>query len=316
MKCWFDGQLVPLESVRVSPLAHSLHYGGAVFEGIRFYEFIHNGRRCVFRLEDHIHRLLASARIMGMESPYSTDELCEAVLSTVRQSDLYADYIRPVIFRGEGIGLNSENLRTHVMIALVVLPWQQTIKPIELVTSRFIRLHPQSTEITAKVAGHYVNSYLAAMEAKKAGADDALLLDHKGNVAETSIANVFFVKGESIFTPRLGSIFPGLTRDCIIDFCENFRPPKFGKMQIEQRDISLEEAMSADAMFVTGTACEVLPVAKLNGKQFDTQNPRVLFLQQMYWGMVLNSIPCHQPSWLSVVDSEDFPLAPKIERSL
>ena len=116
---WLDGKLV--EKVDVSPLSHSLHYGGAVFEGIRFYEIPCSGARSVFRLRDHINRLFASAQAVGMEIPYSVEQLCEAVLATVKQSGLHAGYIRPLIFRGEGIGLMAPRIQVHTMVA--VLPW-------------------------------------------------------------------------------------------------------------------------------------------------------------------------------------------------
>ena len=285
---WFDGEFIEDAQARVSPLSHSLHYGGAVYEGIRFYEFPHNFWRSVFRLQDHINRLLVSAQVMDMESPYGAEELCEAVLESVKKSDLQAGYIRPAIFRGEGIGLMSPGIPVHTMIA--VLPWAQGPDSISLATSKMIRLHPRSTSIGAKVAGHYVNSYLAAAEAKKSRANDALLLDYEDNVAETSIANVFFVKGETIFTPKTENIFPGITRDTILYLCHG-----------EERDVSLQEAKEADAMFVTGTACEVLPVARLDDKVFDTENPLVRKIRAFFGHVVDSSCPVNKP-WLSTLE--------------
>lgn len=287
---WFDGKFVGDAESHMSLLSHSLHYGGAVYEGIRFYEFPHNFWRSVFRLQDHIDRLLASAQAMDMEVPYRAEELCEAVLESVRASNLQAGYIRPAIFRGEGIGLMSPGIVVHAMIAVLELPHGP--KSINLATSKMIRLHPHSSDIKAKVAGHYVNSYLAAAAAKKLGADDALLLDYEGNVAETSVANVFFVKGEKIFTPKADNIFPGITRDTILSF-GNY----------EERNVSLEEAKDAEAMFVTGTACEVLPVARLDDKVFDTEHRFVQRMRSYFWGVVDSSIPVSKAkSWLDTLE--------------
>ena len=280
---WYDGKLVKNEEVGVSPLSHSLHYGGAVFEGIRFYEIPCGSARAVFRLKDHIDRLLASACAMGMEIPYGVEELCEAVLDTIKQSNLQAGYIRPIIFRGEGIGLMSSGITVHVMVA--VMPWVKGRESVNLATSQTIRLHPSSTNINVKVAGHYVNSWMAATEAKSLGADDALLLDWEGNVAEASVANVFFVKGDKIFTPSRKNIFSGITRNTVIHFCSKW------SNAVEERTVTFAEAKDADAMFLAGTACEVLPVAKLDGKQLNTNHSIVLYCRNVYQKVVQAGLP-------------------------
>jgi len=293
MMVWSDGKLMEKEKV-IGPLSHSLHYGGAVFEGIRFYEIPCSRKRAIFRLEDHIQRLLASACVMGMEIPYGAEELCEAVLATIKQSNLQAGYIRPLIFRGEGIGLMSQVIEVYTMIA--VLPWTDGPKSAKLATSSLMRLHSASTVIGAKIAGHYVNSYMAAARARKQGADDALLLDYEGNVAESSVANVFFVRGKKVFTPKQGNIFSGITRNTVIQLLDLLG------IEVVEREISLAEALKFNAMFLTGTACEVLPVSELDDRKFDTDHPIVLHCREMYRQAVSGNLLSAPANWLTYVD--------------
>lgn len=291
MMTWLDGKFVRDVEARVGLLSHSLHYGGAVYEGIRFYMTI-DSCRAIFRLKDHVERLVASATAMGMET-YPVEMLMTAIVEAVQLSGLEAGYIRPMVFRGEGIGLMSANIASHTMIA--VLPWADGPPSTRLVTSQFIRLHPRSTKIEVKAAGHYVNSYLAAAEARKQGADDALLCDWQGNVAETSVANVFFVKGERVFTPKRGNIFAGLTRYTVIELLKQVG------VEVEECDFSLAQALFCDAMFVAGTATEVLPVVKLNDKQFDLENSTVLCCRNVYKQVVTGGLHDTPTDWLTYV---------------
>lgn len=288
---WLDGKFC--KAMQVSLLAHSLHYGGAVYEGLRFYK-TDSGVRAIFRLKDHLERLLASASVMGMEISYSVNDLMQVAVQAVQRSGLEEGYIRPMIYRGEGIGLMSANISVHTMIA--ILPWGKGQESITLTTSSFIRMHPGSTNIRAKVAGHYVNSYLAAAEARKSGVDDALLLDYKSNVAETSVANVFFVKGETVFTPARENIFPGITRDTVI-----VTLAAAGRI-VEERNISLAEVLQSDAMFVVGTAAEVLPVVKLDGKEFNVNHPAVLRCRGIYQRAIRGGLLGAPDHWLTYVD--------------
>ena len=290
---WLDGKTV--EKVAVSPLSHSLHYGGAVYEGIRFYQ-TQDGRRAIFRLNDHLKRLLVSAVVMRMKIPYSLDQLMQATIAEVRQSGLEEGYIRPIVFRGEGLGLMSRGNVAHTLIAVV--PWVDGPESTTLAFSHMIRMHPVSTVITAKVAGHYVNSYLAAAEAQDRGADDALLLDYQGNVAEASVANVFIVKGDSVITPPSGNIFCGITRDTVIRLLDVIRGQK-----VEERTVSPIDALfRADAMFVAGTAAEVLPVAKLDDRDFDVGNKTVVLCRDLYRQAITGALSGAPDCWLAYVD--------------
>ncbi len=142
----------------------------------------------------------------------------------------------------------------------MVIPWATAKPEIKLRTSSLIRLHPQSTNIQIKVAGHYVNSFLATTEAKKHGADDALMLDHQGNVAETSVANIFLISGANIITPCAKNIFAGITRDSVIKLC------KFAGSTVAESEVSYEMARASEGIFIAGTATEVMPVTDLDGQ--------------------------------------------------
>lgn len=289
---WLDGKFVLDAEAKTSLLSHSLHYGGAVYEGIRFYK-TEGGRHAIFRLKDHLKRLQASARTMSMET-YTIKALTDATIKAVRQSGLEEGYIRPMVFRGEGLGLMSLGILVHTMVA--VLPWNKGPDSITLATTGMVRLHPGSTNVKAKVAGHYVNSYLAAAQAREKGADDALLLDWQGDLAETSVANVFIVRGERIFTPRRDHIFPGITRDTVIAIlAANDR-------KVVERHISLDEALQCDAMFVAGTAAEVLPVARLNDRVFEPGHGVVTLCHNLYQRVIRGGLGKTFPDWLTFVD--------------
>lgn len=287
---WHDGEFV--EEVNIPLDAHGLHYGGAVYEGMRFYQ-THGGCRAVFRLDDHLERLLYSAGVMEMVCPFSVAELKAVILELIRRSGLSEGYVRPIVFNGSGLGLCAKNLTTHA--GVVVLPWEQATRPISLIKSSLMRLHPASAIMEAKIAGHYVNSRLAALEAKRAGADDALLLDYEGNVAETSVANVFLINGGRISTPACGNIFPGLTRASVIALCTE------QKIEVQERSVSLGAALFSDAMFVAGTACEVLAISRLGDKTYDPANPVLLRCRELYQQAIRGQI-ASRTQWLTVVE--------------
>ena len=271
MNCWFDGQLV--QQATISVMSHSLHYGGAVFEGIRFYD-AGSGRKSIFRLGDHVERLLFSAEAMGMRCPYSREVLEAAIIETMRVSGLADGYIRPIVFLGEGFGLCAGDLPVHT--AIYVFSHKQREQPLSLDISELIRMHPRSTNLAAKVSGHYANSLQAARKAQELGADDALLLDYQGFVAETSVANVFFVREERVFTPMSENIFPGLTRRTVFFICESLGIP------VAESHVTVSRALAADAMFIAGSASGLLPVARLNHKMFDTNNEFVSQIVEQY----------------------------------
>ena len=212
---WMNGELVPWREARVHVLTHTLHYGLGVFEGVRAYA-THRGAT-IFRLEDHTQRLLDSAHILGMKIPYSKDALSRAQCQVVKANKLDEGYLRPMCYLGsEAMGLRAEGLSVNVSIA--AWPWPSYMDPgarekgIKVRTSSYTRHHVNITMCKAKANGNYINSLLALKEALDSGADEALLLDAEGYVAEGSGENVFVVKNGELHTPELTSCLNGITR--------------------------------------------------------------------------------------------------------
>ena len=257
-KIWFNGEFVAWEDARIHVLSHVIHYGSSVFEGIRCY---HTSRgSAVFRLQDHINRLLDSAKIYRMEVPWTREVLCEAVLETIRLNRLRQCYIRPVVFRGYGsIGVNP--LDCPVDGAIAVWEWGQYLGPeavekgVSVCTSSWNRMAPNTMPSLAKAGGNYLNSQLVKMEAKVNGYDEGIVLDTNGLVSEGSGENLFLMKNGTIYTPSSTySILPGITRHTAITLARDLG------YRVEQRAIPRESMYIADEIFFTGTAAEITPV--------------------------------------------------------
>ncbi len=259
-KIWMDGEFVNWDDAKIHVLTHTLHYGAGVFEGIRFYE-TENGP-AVFRLKEHVDRLFKSAEPLTMKIPFSKEEIAEAVKETVKINKVDAGYIRPICFFGYGkMGLNPAGAPVNCSIA--VWPWGSYLgdDAVKVKTSKYIRIHPKSLIADAKICGHYVNSILASVEAKEAGFDECLLLDYNGNIAEGPGENIFCVKGGEIYTPKLGTILPGITRSSIMQIAKD------EGIKIGEKDLTLDDLKNADELFFTGTAAEVTAIGQLDGKK-------------------------------------------------
>ena len=299
-KIWFDGELVEWRDARVHVLTHTLHYGLGVFEGVRAYRTDSRGG-CIFRLAEHTRRLFNSAKILRMDMPFDFDELCEAQKAVLRANDLDEGYLRPMCFLGsEGMGLRAEALSTHCIVA--AWPWPSYMSPeakergIAVRTSSYTRHHVNITMCKAKANGNYINSMLALREALEAGAEEALLLDNEGYVAEGSGENIFLVRGGKLHTPELTSCLDGITRDTIFRFAEELGLP------IVERRITRDEVYIADEAFFTGTAAEVLPINALDGRVIGDgkRGPVTEQLQTMYFDQVTGRRDAH-PEWLTPI---------------
>jgi branched-chain amino acid aminotransferase len=256
-KIWFNGKLIDWDDANTHILTHTLHYGAGVFEGVRFYET--EKGPAVFRLQDHTNRLFYSASAIDIEVPFSKEEINQAILETIKVNKIKSGYIRPVFYYGYGkMGLNPKGAPVDACIA--VWPWGKYLgkDAVEVKTSKYIRIHPKSTVADAKITGNYVNSILASLEIKKAGFDEALLLDYKGNVAEGPGENVFWVKDSKLFTVAKENILPGITRDSLMKIAKD------QGIEVEEKTITLDELKSADEIFFCGTAAEVTGVGKLD----------------------------------------------------
>ncbi|GAB4373270.1 MAG: branched-chain amino acid transaminase [Deltaproteobacteria bacterium] len=263
-KIWMDGKFVDWDDAQVHVLAHTLHYGVGVFEGIRCYKMA-NGKSAVFRLREHVDRLFASARIVQIEIPYSPEEIRQAIRKTLSTNRLAQGYIRPVVFIGTGgMGLFVRDNPIHVAIA--VWPWgaylgeEGLAKGIRAKVSSFNRHHVNAAMSKGKVNGYYVNSVLAKWEVVKAGYDEAVLLDTEGYVAEGSGENIFIVRDGVLTTTPLTSILPGITRDAVLTIAHKLKIP------VKEARFTRDEMYIADEMFFTGTAAELTPVREVDDR--------------------------------------------------
>ena len=297
---WMDGAMVPWREAKVHVLTHSLHYGMAVFEGMRAYET--NQGTAVFRLHDHIDRLFRSAHILQMEIPFSRQELCDVCLAVIRENGPGTNYIRPICFYGsEGIGVSAMNLSVHVAIA--AWPWGAYLgdgaleKGVRLRTSSYTRHHVNVTMCKTKASGNYINSTLALREAQVCGYDEALLLDVDGYVAEGSGENFFMLRNGTIYTPDLTSALEGITRDTVIVLAEE------AGYTIKEKRITRDEVYVADEAFFTGTAAEVTPIQSLDDRAIgvETPGPVTKELQELFFAQVNGRTQKHS-EWLTAVD--------------
>ncbi|MGB0266225.1 MAG: branched-chain amino acid transaminase [Pseudomonadales bacterium] len=296
---WFDGELVPWRDARVHVLTHTLHYGLGCFEGVRAYATPKG--TAIFRLKAHTKRLFNSAHILQMAMPWTQAEINEAQRLVVRENGLEEAYLRPMCFLGsEGMGLRAEGLSTHCIIA--AWPWPSYMDPeakergIRVKTASYTRHHVNITMCKAKANGNYINSMLALREALDAGAEEALLLDNEGYVAEGSGENIFLVRDGVLHTPELTSCLDGITRNTIFALAAD------QGLEILERRITRDEVYISDEAFFTGTAAEVLPIRELDGRQIGTgaRGPITTALQDAYFEQVRGQRLGHD-DWLTLV---------------
>jgi len=252
---WFDGKMVSHEKAQVQILNHSLHYGSAVFEGIRCYDA--KMGPVIFRPKDHVKRFFYSASAMGMKISFSQKEIYDAIRKTVEKNNLKECYIRPIAFYGGKMGLFPVGAPLHVAIA--AWPWAKYLdkESVRVNISSYSRLHRNSTDMAAKISGHYANSIIASLESKKLGFDEALPLDEKGMIAEGPGENIFFVKKNTIFTPKTGAILPGITRESVMKIAGDFG------YKVLERNIRPRDLKNFEEAFFTGTAVEVNAIGQI-----------------------------------------------------
>lgn len=261
-KIWYDGRLVEWDDARCHVLSHALHYGSAVFEGVRCYEA--GEVSAVFRLQDHMRRLYDSAKIYRMEIPFTRKDFEEAVLAVVRVNGLKSCYIRPLVFRGLAtMGLNP--LPCPVNCVVAAWSWGRYLGEDSLANGVSVRVSswrrpaPATLPALAKASGNYLNSQLMKMEALADGYDEAIALDHYGFVSEGSGENIFVVRDGVIHTPPLScAILPGITRHCVLALARE------SGVNVVEQAIPREALLLADEVFFSGTATEIVPVTKID----------------------------------------------------
>lgn len=284
-KIWMNGEFVAWDDAKVHVLSHVLHYGSSVFEGIRVYDT--PAGPAVFRLNEHVKRLIESAKIYRMDVPYSFDELRDAMIETVNVNDLGACYIRPLVYRGYGeVGVNPAGCPIDVMIA--TWEWGKYLGPealeqgVDVCVASWNRCAPNTLPNMAKAAGNYMNSQLIKMEAIANGYVEGIGLDSNGYVSEGSGENLFLVKDNIVYTtPIAGSILVGITRATVITL--------LGEMGYEVREqtIAREMLYLADEVFFTGSASEVSPIRSIDRIQVGngSRGPVAEKLQDRFFGM-------------------------------
>lgn len=296
---WHDGRLVPWEAAGAHLLTHSLHYGLAVFDGIRCYETASGP--AVFRLHEHLRRLERSARIFGLVLPYGLEALAQATLELIRANGHRHCYIRPLAYLGEErLGLNPIGCSVHV--AIITWVWGAYLgednlrRGIRCRISSFTRLHPNAAMTKAKCSGNYVNSQLARLEAVRDGYDEAILLDPEGYAVEGSGENLFAVEQGRLLTPPLDAVLPGITRDAVIQLAGELG------VEVQEQRLSRDRLYAADEVFLTGTAAEITPVREIDHRPIGAggRGPLTERLQELFRRVTLGEEPRYA-HWLTPV---------------
>ena len=284
---WFNDKLVPWEDATIHVLTYALHYGAAVFEGIRAYK-TDDGCK-IFRLDEHIKRLLNSAKIYRMNVPYSHQELKNACQIIVSSNDLNEGaYIRPIAFRGyDDLGLHAHD---NDAIDVVVAAWEwgpylgnaSLNDGVDACVSSWNKINPNTVPFMAKASGNYLSGTLVAMEARQNGYDEGILLDSKGMVSEGAGENIFMVKDGKLYTPPLSSsVLDGITRDAVIKIAGSL------KLGVIETEIPREQLYIADELFFTGTAVEITPIKSVDKITIGTgtKGPVTAQIQKVFFGL-------------------------------
>jgi branched-chain amino acid aminotransferase len=297
---WVDGTLVPWDEANVHVLSHGLHYGTGAFEGIRAYETERGP--AVFRLTDHMTRLLRSCKALAIPMAWSVDDLVKAGKEILSVNGLRSGYIRPLVFYGTGsMGLNPAGANVHTIIAAwqwgAYLGEEGLRDGIRVATSSWRRIDHRALMPNAKGTGGYINSVLAKQEALRNGYDEALLLNAEGTIAEGSGENLFVVRGGVAYTPPVSAgVLDGITRDSVMTLLRD------DGHVVEQATLTRTDVYYADEAFFTGTAAEVTPVRELDGRAIGEGKPGPVTrrAQELFMGTVTGQLDTH-PEWLEHV---------------
>jgi len=286
-KIWMNGKLVPFKDAKVHVLTHALHYSTAVFEGIRCYN-TPNGS-AIFRLPEHVDRLFNSAKLYGMKIRYTKKQIIDAIIKTVKASGLKECYIRPIAYCGYGtMGLTPTLNKVDVSISC--WEWKMgeskagKFSGAKCKISEWIRIDSRSQPMQSKCAANYSNAALARVEALKNGYDEAIMLNYSGKVAEGSAENIFIIKNGMIKTPPLDAdILNGITRDSVIQLIRS------DGIKLIEKNITVNELLKADEVFMTGTAAEVKSVTKIDRTLIGKGKPGIITktLQKSFMDIVM-----------------------------
>ena len=295
---WMDGKLVPWKDATVHVLTHALHYGSGVFEGIRCYNT--EGGPAVFRLTEHMERFERSALMLFMDLGYSVEEMVEAVKATIRANKLDACYIRPIAFRGYGV-MGLDPIPAPVNVSIACWPWETymgeeaLIKGVDVGVSSWRQRSPNAMPPAIKSTGNYLNSSLARIEANRHGYNEAIMLNEDGRVCEGTGENLFIIRDGCISTPPVSDgILEGITRDSIMVIADNLDYP------VIEESLVRTDLYTADEMFMTGSAAEVVPVRSVDGRVIGDAGPITLELQKVFFDVVHGKVAEYE-EWLERV---------------
>jgi len=298
---WKNGELVPFEQATIHFLTPALHYGAAMFEGIRSYNTLKGP--AIFRLREHVERLFDSAHIFGFrELPWTVDEICQAHKDTVRANGFSDCYVRPLIYLdGGGWNLNVDNGKASLAIA--VWEWgnylgeEALAKGIRANVSSFTRHHPNVSMTKSKVAGNYANSFLAKTESERLGFQEAIMLDPQGYVAECTGENLFVVRHGKIITPSTAPVLEGITRHTIHTIAQDLG------YRILEQPISRDQLYIADEVFVCGTAAECIGLSEIDFRKIGNgrTGPVTKKIQDMYHDAIRGKIEKYE-EWCDYVE--------------
>jgi len=300
-KIWFNGNFVEWKDANLHVLSHVVHYGSSVFEGIRCYKT--KKGPAIFRLREHVQRLINSGKIYRMEIPFSVDELCKAIVETVKINNLEMCYIRPVAFRGYGeLGVYPMNCPVETVIA--AWPWGKYLgeeaieQGVDVGISSWRRMAPDTMPNMAKAGSNYMNSQLAKMESIVNGYDEGIMLDYQGMVSEGSGENIFVVLDGVLHTPPLSSsLLSGLTRNAIIILAREMG------LEVREEQIPREMLYISEEVFLTGTAAEITPVRTIDKIQVGEgcRGELTKKLQEAFFAIV-NGETENDHGWLAYID--------------
>lgn len=301
-KIWHNGRLIAWNDAKIHVLSHVVSYGSSVFEGIRCYETARGP--AIFRLREHMRRMVDSAKIYRMDIPWTLDQLCDAVIETVRDSGLSSCYIRPIALRGYGIiGVLGQKNPVETYIACwewgKYLGEEALASGVDVCISSWNRIAPNTLPALSKAGGNYMNSQLIRMEADVNGYAEGIALDTTGYISEGSGENIFVVRDGKIYTPPLGaSVLPGITRDTVVQLAQQLDLP------IVETIIPREMLYIADEVFFTGTAAEVTPIRSVDRITVGQgrRGPITERLQREFFGIVNGALP-DRHGWLTPVES-------------
>ena len=277
---FLNGKFIKAIDAHTDLYSQTLHYGFGAFEGIRAYNTM-NGTK-IFKAHEHFERLRKSCALVGISFQYETEELIQIAYQLLRKNNLSDSYIRPLVYCGANMTLTQPQ---DVYLMMCAWEWDKYHgdKMLKLCISSYQRPNPNSLKMEAKVTGHYVNNILATSEAKVRGYDDALMLDMNGYIGEAPGANFFMEKDGVLYTPSLGHILPGITRQTVLNICRELDIP------VVERNIKPEELESADSAFLTGTAAEIAGIESIDAKplQKEWQDSLGVTVQEAYKCQVL-----------------------------